>query len=58
LTVFAKIQTIGVEVVGGERAMSSERNYAEISQAIRSAISDTPKKSKQVLLKTLLKQYG
>lgn len=38
--------------------MSSDANYAEVSEAIRSAISETPKKSKQVLLKTLLKHYG
>ncbi len=38
--------------------MATERNYGEISEAIRSAISETPKKSKQILLKTLLKHYG
>lgn len=38
--------------------MATERNYGEVSEAIRSAISETPKKSKQILLKTLLKQYG
>lgn len=38
--------------------MATERNYTEISEAIRSAISETPKKSKQILLKTLLKHYG
>lgn len=38
--------------------MSMDANYAEVSEAIRSTISETPKKSKQVLLKTLLKHYG
>ncbi len=38
--------------------MAQDQNHQEVAEAIRSAIADTPKKSKQVLLKTLLKQFG
>lgn len=33
-------------------------DYLQISEAIRDAIAESPKKSKRVLLKTLLKMFG
>lgn len=38
--------------------MSEDRIHAATAEAIYAAIAETPKKSKQVLLKTLLRQYG
>lgn len=38
--------------------MAQDRDHAATAETIRATIADTPKKSKQILLKTLLKQYG
>ena len=38
--------------------MAQDNGHQQIANAIREAIADTPRKSKQVLLKTLLKQFG
>ena len=38
--------------------MAQDRDYLKKSTEIRAAIDGTPKKSKQILLKTLLKHYG
>jgi hypothetical protein len=38
--------------------MAQDNSHQQVADAIRAAIADTPRKSKQVLLKTLLKQFG
>lgn len=38
--------------------MAQGPGHQVVAESIRAAIVDTPKKSKQVLLKTLLKQFG
>jgi hypothetical protein len=38
--------------------MMTEQNHGAVSEAIRSAVFENPKKSKRILLKTLLGHYG
>jgi hypothetical protein len=37
--------------------MAQDRDYVAIAEAIQAAISDTHKKSRQIMLKTLIKQF-
>lgn len=43
---------------GPVNSMTHDRCHADVAEAIRAAIHDSPKRSTQILLKTLLKQFG